>query len=152
MSPKFTQTVDPIERFLSKIRFTETCWIWEGSVHTGGYGQFWFDGRYVSSHIFAYILWNGPIPAGFQIDHVKARGCTSKLCCCPDHLEAVTSQVNVLRADSLPARNIKKTHCPQGHAYDEANTYWHMNQRYCRICVRNQKKRRQLKASVPEPA
>ena len=31
--------------------------------------------------------------------------------------------------------NAAKTHCPQGHAYDEANTYVYKRRRYCRACV-----------------
>lgn len=27
-----------------------------------------------------------------------------------------------------------KTHCPQGHPYDEENTRWYRNHRYCRAC------------------
>lgn len=29
----------------------------------------------------------------------------------------------------------EKTHCPQGHPYDEANTYVHGTSRYCRECT-----------------
>jgi hypothetical protein len=30
----------------------------------------------------------------------------------------------------------RKTHCPQGHPYDEANTYWYRRMRYCIACKR----------------
>jgi hypothetical protein len=38
-------------------------------------------------------------------------------------------------------RETSKTHCPQGHPYDEANTRWYRNHRYCRACSRNRKQR-----------
>jgi hypothetical protein len=30
--------------------------------------------------------------------------------------------------------NVMKTHCPQGHAYDEENTRLYQGRRYCRAC------------------
>lgn len=51
-----------------------------------------------------------------------------------------------------PARrkhNSEKTHCPYGHPYDEANTYWytrgHRQQRMCRECRNQESKRRRAK-------
>lgn len=32
-------------------------------------------------------------------------------------------------------RNGDKTHCPQGHEYDEANTYRWNGRRFCRTCM-----------------
>ena len=45
-----------------------------------------------------------------------------------------------------PAKNAAKTHCPQGHEYNEDNTYRYGNGRYCRTCRREQMqtKRREL--------
>lgn len=37
----------------------------------------------------------------------------------------------------------QKTHCPQGHPYDEANTYWfHGTKRMCRACNRERQRER----------
>ena len=36
----------------------------------------------------------------------------------------------------------KKTHCPQGHPYDEENTLISRGQRRCRACLRAEKRRR----------
>ena len=47
--------------------------------------------EYTASSIKAMV---GPIPAGFQLDHVKARGCAWTDCCNPAHLEAVPPIVN----------------------------------------------------------
>lgn len=41
---------------------------------------------------------------------------------------------NTLRGETLAAANLAKTHCPQGHPYDEANTQWYSGRRYCRGC------------------
>jgi hypothetical protein len=98
----------------------------------------------------------GPIPEGMTLDHVKANGCTSTACVKaiadehgPAHLEPVTNRENVLRSDSISARNARKTHCPQGHPYDEANTYVsRQGGRNCRACHRQQERDRRHRSLV----
>ena len=68
----------------------------------------------------------------------------------PDHLEPVTTKENSRRGigGKLGAeRNKAKTHCPQGHPYDEANTYVQSSRyggtnRICRTCRRDAAARR----------
>ena len=96
-------------RFADKIQIDGWgCWLWTGSTYPDGYGQTRheaaFDqgyengrrrgGRQTVSHRVVYELFKGRIPEGLQIDH----RCEVKLCCNPDHLEAVTRSVNMLRA------------------------------------------------------
>ena len=46
---------------------------------------------------------------------------------------------NTRRGDN---HQLRKTHCPQGHPYDEGNTYvWITGQRYCRACHRDRTRR-----------
>jgi len=72
-------------------------------------------------------------------------------CVRPAHLEPVTNQENVLRGMSggLAA------HCPQGHPYDEANTYRDdRGHRFCRACNREAVRRYKAKrkgAVTPGP-
>jgi hypothetical protein len=122
------------ERFWSKVDKSGTCWLWMGATSgSKRYGSFGYQGRVQPAHRVAYMLTFGPIPLGADIDHVKARGCTSTLCVRPDHLEAVTHRENVLRGDSLQAVNARKTHCPRGHPYDMTMG---KNGRWCRTCHR----------------
>lgn len=65
----------------------------------------------------------GAIPDGYEVDHVKARGCRFKDCVRPAHLEAVTGHVNILRGGNMAAIHARATHCPAGHEYTEENTY-----------------------------
>ena len=127
-------SVDRAERFWTKVQFTETCWLWKGFVNHLGYGQWgWRDhGALLSvyAHRWAYEFCVEPIPVGLVIDHL----CKVPDCVNPDHLEPVTQRVNVLRGDTLPAANLRKTHCPRGHAYDQDNTYRYRGARDCRKC------------------
>lgn len=112
------------------------CWVWTGRTRGsrgGEYGDLVIDGRRVAAHRAAYEAAVGPIPDGLVIDHL----CRNRLCCNPEHLEPVTPRVNVLRGDTIVARNAAKTHCQRGHAFDEANTIRTPdNRRRCRECKR----------------
>lgn len=121
----------PEERFLAKIEEVDGHWIWIGAASGGRYGSFRDEaGRTVKAHRWSYEHWIGPIPEGFDVDHV----CRVILCVRPhgDHLEAVTHAENVKRGNRNG--NQLKTHCPEGHPYDEANTYHGRQSRGCRTC------------------
>jgi hypothetical protein len=114
-----TDTADP-----------ESCWRWGGKLDVYGYGRL---GSGQLAHRHSYVEVHGAIPTGLQIDHL----CRVRDCVNPNHLEAVTARVNSLRSESVSAINARKTHCPQGHEYDEANTYIAPNGgRSCRSCNR----------------
>ncbi len=137
------------ERFWSKVKKTDACWLWTAGLSANGYGAFWIDGTTRRAHRIAYEELVGPIPEGLTIDHVKDRGCTNKNCVNPDHLEAVPILENVRRA---PNTNRDKTHCKAGHALDEANTYlqagkyYSKPRRYCRQCRSDRAKSPEYKA------
>lgn len=119
------------------------CWEWQGSRYRNGYGQFGWRGWTKLAHRAVYILLVGPIPEGLTLDHVKARGCRSKACCWPVHLEPVTDLENGLRAGTGPAINATKTHCVHGHEFDLANTRIRPDgKRECRECERARDRRR----------
>lgn len=138
------------ERFDSKIdRQTEpsshrpdlgSCWVWTGSTIGYGYGRFPIGGKTVLAHRWAWVQANGPIPDGLELDHL----CRVTRCVRPSHLEPVTCQENIRRARVLI------THCPQGHPYDEANTYRDSRGgRSCRACQaeRARQRKRALRGS-----
>lgn len=119
------------ERFWLKVKKTETCWLWTGALDKHGYGVFRYDGLAKRAHRVAYILLVGPLDNALSIDHL----CRVHNCVRPAHLEAVPIGVNVLRGETVSARNKAVTRCPMGHAYDEANTYIDRGgRRSCRAC------------------
>jgi hypothetical protein len=112
------------------------CLEWLASKNVFGYGIIWKGpgrGQMYLAHRVAYELTVGPIPEGKELDHLcRNRGCVEVT-----HLEPVSHRVNMLRApDSIITRSRDKTHCPQGHAYDEGNTVRSQGRRQCRICLR----------------
>jgi HNH endonuclease len=101
---RFAATQAPAQRFWATVDATDTagCWLWTGHLDDDGYGRFTIttapgQRRTVRAHRWAYEHAVGPIPAGYTIDHVRARGCRHRHCVRPDHLEAVTHQENLQR-------------------------------------------------------
>lgn len=71
------------------------------------YGRFHLSGSYIKrsqvrvrAHRFAYELFVGPIPSGYDIDHV----CRNRRCVNPAHLEAVPGDVNRSRRQERQTR------------------------------------------------
>jgi hypothetical protein len=106
------------------------CLIWTGNIDSCGYGRMGFYGRLSGVHRIAYTVWIGPIPDGMEIDHVRTRGCVSRACFEPAHLEPVTRAENNRRAGGI-------THCKRaGHPLFGANLYLNpaSGKRICRQC------------------
>ena len=121
------------------------CWLWTASCFRDGYAQFKFQGRNRLAHVLAYELHRGPVPEGLELDHT----CRVRHCVNPWHLEPVTHQENVLRGNGLAAQNARKTECPAGHLYDEANTLVCGRRRFCRACAATKADRKRRAAGVP---
>lgn len=116
---------------------------WHHGVPSAGYGKVKHEGRKCYAHRLSYETFVGPIPEGMQIDHVKARGCTSRACINPAHLEPVTSRENTLRG---VAAAIPNTHCAHGHALEGENVYVRTDGgRRCRVCYRAMDLKRRLR-------
>ncbi len=105
------------------------CWIWMGGCTSGGYGQLRVggraDGRVVYAHRLSCELTGRPIPSGMTADHL----CRQRRCVNPDHIEAVTLRVNVLRGAGPTAENARRVICAQGHPLE-----FNGRSRECREC------------------
>lgn len=115
------------KRLVKFILKTDTCWLWQGHINRGGYGQFTCYGVH-RAHRFVYEYLVGPIPDGMALDHL----CGVKHCVKPDHLEVVTHAENTARW----AKTV--TACPQGHSYTDENLYVRSDGRKkCKTCDRD---------------
>lgn len=128
------------ERFWGKVEKTDGCWLWKGYRTPKGYGVFKMNGKNQQAHRAAWMLTHGPIPTGLDVLHE----CDNPPCVRPDTLFLGTNTDN--QRDSVAkGRHVssKKTHCPKGHPYDEANVYVPpgLNERQCRHCKRENKRR-----------
>lgn len=120
---------------LDKIMFEPTtgCWLWIASTTWGGYGQVAVNRKPKAAHRVVYRLLRGEIPDRMTCDHL----CRNRACVNPDHIEIVTQRINLLRGVGRTAINASRTHCPQGHVYDEHNTgRARKGSRYCKTCIR----------------
>jgi len=110
-----------------------SCIPWWGPIPPStGYGRVYLSRRkYLMAHRVVYESLVGPIPEGMHIDHL----CRNPRCVNPQHLAVVTRTENVMRGDSPPAQNARKTHCKHGHLFDLFNTYIDKRgRRACNVC------------------
>lgn len=111
--PRLTIADKDRRRFLDKVHVPadylskNTCWLWIGTINDSGYGVFnagkaWYGKSSVNAHRFAYEIWKGQIPQGWDVDHLchNLTGCTlskdcfHRVCVRPDHLELETVSDN----------------------------------------------------------
>lgn len=121
--------------------------IWVGFRTEKDYGLISFMSRHPTNHAtvlvhrLAYYLYVDKNIAtnGLNVLHK----CDKPPCWEPTHLFMGTQGDNN-RDMSEKGRhfNSKKTHCPQGHEYNEENTCLSNGARYCRVCIRIDTKRR----------
>jgi len=123
-----------LERFEEKY-VTEPntgCWLWIAALDPHGYGKFrWNGDNDRRAHRYSYITYREPIPPGLVLDHL----CRVKPCVNPQHLQAVTDRVNVLRGVGVAAQNAKKPTCTMGHPLEGTNLKRLGNRRRCRKCI-----------------
>ena len=123
------------------------CIWFTGNLNRGGYGAVWNGEREVGAHRAAHELFVGPIPEGHTIDHechnrdescAGGGTCLHRRCVNWEHLAPKPNGDNSRASrNTRQSINAAKTHCPQGHPYDEANTFVNSKGgRECRTCLR----------------
>jgi hypothetical protein len=99
------------------------------------------DGKGVPRTVHQLVCeaWHGPKPDGLQVRHLDG----DQLNNTPGNLKWGTAEENardILRHGRHPQAN--KTHCPQGHPYDDGNVRLDENGwRKCRVCLSERQKR-----------
>lgn len=127
-SPVKRESAERFMRFVS-VNHDTGCWEWTGQIGRNGYGGFKDKGRKVTAHRWGYEHFAGPIPGGLNIDHL----CRVRRCVNVQHLEPVTTKVNIQRGFAARPRI---THCIHGHEYTQENTYASGGKRWCKKCKR----------------
>lgn len=123
------------------------CWPWRGSTNNRGYAVISAGGRTRLLHLVVYPLVHGPIPTGWEVDHLchhpdycaKKDGCPHRACGNPGHWKARTPEENNLRSGSPTAVNARKDECIRGHALVGDNLIVRADRpehRECRECRR----------------
>lgn len=147
MPPRRLTDEERLDAFFSKIDFgvgDDTCWLWEGSRTSNGYGQFRFLDCNWQAHRVAWTLLVGPIPEGMELCHT----CDVRACVNPAHIFVGTHQDNMddmgrkgRRRTGSPGRRgawqRAKIQCKNGHPFDDGNTEWiiHLGKYVTRRCV-----------------
>lgn len=130
------------QRFMSKIKKTDTCWYWTAAKTKAGYGMYSIKHKLIYAHRYSYQMFVGELVANMELDHL----CKNRDCVNPEHLEQVTHKENVKRGEALPHLMAKiesrrnQQYCVRGHSLlDKSNIYNPPKRpkiRYCRKCIK----------------
>ena len=147
MSPTLSPALLP-EIIATKILVRSSgCWGWTGGLDREGYGRSAVrESRGRGVHRVVYELLIGRIPSDHDLDHLchnrdpncRPGKCAHRRCVNPAHLDPVDHRSHGAQS---PRHNLLKTHCPQGHPYDDANTHFTRGRRQCRICMKENGRR-----------
>lgn len=111
------------------------CWLWQGFLSAKGYGLTAYRNSNPSVHRMMFQVVHG---ISLRTQQFVCHRCDVRRCCNPEHLVLADNDWNM--ADKCAKgrhHEMKVTHCPRGHAYDDANTEIKPNgSRSCRTCCR----------------
>ena len=111
---------------------TGGCWPWWGRIYRA---RAWHGSRLAYRVVYEELI--GTCPPG-----VAHHRCLHGWCVNPFHLEFITRTEHAIE-HGLGGGDLQlaKTQCPQGHEYDEQNTYrTKAGHRKCRKCMAKQKR------------
>ena len=87
---------------MAKVKKTDTCWLWQGSIVGNGYGNIYVNNKKNDrTHRVAWKIFHGEIPKGMHVLH----HCDVRHCVNPDHLFLGNHRINFLDMRSKGRRN-----------------------------------------------
>lgn len=81
----------PDDRFDSMVDRSGDCHLWVGPLSSTGYANFWYQGRYIGAHVYAWTRVHGPLPDGHVVRHGP---CRTRHCVNVEHLSEGTKADN----------------------------------------------------------
>jgi hypothetical protein len=123
------------------------CWLWPGSKSEKGYGHTSYRTTTRAIHRQMYKI---TYAIELKTEQFVCHSCDVRHCCNPEHLWIGSTADN--QQDSARKgrhQEIKKTHCPRGHAYAD---HARINPNGSRACIICQRARMRIKAGWPEAA
>jgi hypothetical protein len=139
---KYQRGSTDYERFASFVDASggpDACHLWQGHRQQNGYGKFPVNRvpTIASRWILGYLR-GRPL----RRDEMACHHCDNPPCVNPKHLYVGDNAQNMKDAVARGTHNmVRKTHCPQGHPYDEANTRHEAGRRRCVTCIRTRARR-----------
>lgn len=131
-----------------------SCWLWQKSKTnknpSRSYGVSFIRGQKILATHLSWIFAYGKIKKGYYICHK----CDNPSCVNPEHLFLGTQSDNMqdcVRKNRVTRRGQSwKTHCKNGHPFNNKNTYFYPNGKWrkCKIC---QKKYKDSLKKKPKP-
>lgn len=129
-----------MQRFNSKVDVQGSpalkCWLWLGAKDYKGYGRFRVSSTpslFMQAHRWLFQELRHSLSKEDTLDHL----CPNKHCVNPNHLRVATIRDNILSGNGPAAQNARKTHCKNGHLYNNENTHIRKSgKRMCRACGR----------------
>jgi hypothetical protein len=110
------------------------CWLYKKGIHKTGYAYICIDGKKYSIHrLSMYVFNNFDLTSELNILHKLI--CPNKNCWNPEHLYIGDQSDNMI--DTVKKgnhNNSSKTHCINGHEFNEWNTSYYHNKRICKMC------------------
>jgi len=127
------------ERFWSKVKKTETCWIWTSAKNKAGYGCYQIYPKTHLSHRLSYQEKHGAIPQKIGVLHQ----CDNPPCVNPDHLflgDQLANMKDAAQKGRVRNGHMNQKECHRGHLLSGSNIYTSKKgMRMCRKCSRKWK-------------
>lgn len=103
------------KRLLKRVKKTENCWLWKGSLKSNRYGRTTLFNKRVAVHRVFYVLFRGKIKSNLYICHT----CDTKPCVNPKHLFQATQEQNM--KDCLRKNRHGSQLHPESYGYGHGN-------------------------------